>query len=205
MKPEMIMMLKVYAHYFTERMIYAYSKLKPEKQIINPIYKRKTVENYAREYGCTVLVETGSYLGEMLAYQKNNFEKLYSVEISKQYYEFCKKRFSKCRNIKIILGDSGKILRKLISKIEEKEKVLYWLDGHYSGGTTGKGDVLCPILNEVESILNNKKSCVILIDDAREFIGENDYPSIDDLKKFIINLNGKVSFEVKKDIIRVIV
>jgi len=43
---------------------------------------------------------------------------------------------------------------------------------------------------------------VILIDDARCFIGERGYPKIDELKEFVLSKYSDWEFEVKDDIIR---
>jgi hypothetical protein len=38
------------------------------------------------------------------------------------------------------------------------EPAIFWLDGHYSSGITAKGDKICPIFEELDSIFNNSKS-----------------------------------------------
>jgi hypothetical protein len=53
------------------------------------------------------------------------------------------------------------------------------------------------ILNELN--LNH----VILIDDAREFVGTNGYPTIKELKKLVLTKRKDWSFIVKYDIIRI--
>ena len=99
-------------------------------------------------------------------------------------------------------GDSSKVLPELLDKI--KKPCLFWLDGHYSGGITGKGDLNTPILNELKSIFSHQiKDHVILIDDARCFTGEEDYPTIKALKEFVIKNRPDWVFEVRNDIIRI--
>lgn len=66
-----------------------------------------------------------------------------------------------------------------------------------------------PILLELKAILEHSiKNHVILIDDARCFIGSNpilrNYPTIDQLKEFVARRWNNFSFEVKDDIIRII-
>jgi hypothetical protein len=77
------------------------------------------------------------------------------------------------------------------------------LDGHYSGFETAKGDLETPIKLELEIILNSEYEHVILIDDARLFIGENDYPTIEELKKYILSKNNSLTVNIIDDIIRV--
>lgn len=77
------------------------------------------------------------------------------------------------------------------------------MDGHYSGFETAKGDLETPIKLELEIILNSEYEHVILIDDARLFIGENDYPTIEELKKYILSKNNSLTVNIIDDIIRV--
>lgn len=99
-------------------------------------------------------------------------------------------------------GDSGIILSKVMAQINEP--AIFWLDGHYSAGITAKGRKECPILEELETIFASQKlNHTILIDDARLFNGINDYPNIEELKKFIKSKISNFSFEIEDDVIRI--
>ncbi len=77
------------------------------------------------------------------------------------------------------------------------------MDGHYSAGTTAKGEKDCPIFEELNAILDSKNfNHILLIDDARCFIGKGDYPTIDQLTEYIKSKNEDYKVEVKHDIIR---
>ena len=82
---------------------------------------------------------------------------------------------------------------------------LFWLDAHYSGGPTAKAEVETPIMQELDCIFAHPEAeeHILLIDDARCFTGENDYPSLKTLEGFIRDTNPGWSFEVKDDIIRI--
>jgi hypothetical protein len=165
------------------------------------IVKQKTIKEYQEKFKYSVLVETGTALGEMVDAQKDNFKKIYSIELGVELFEKAKKRFKNDKNITIVQGDSGKVLPNVLSEINEP--AIFWLDGHYSAGVTAKGDTDCPIFDELESIFNSKKfNHVLLIDDARLFNGHGDYPSIEKLTEFIKNRNSNYQLEVKDDIIR---
>ena len=84
------------------------------------------------------------------------------------------------------------------------EPVIFWLDGHYSGGVTAKGESECPIWSELDQITCRQLPCIMLIDDARCFTGEQDYPSIEELQRYFIDKRINHTFEVKDDIIRVV-
>ena len=96
----------------------------------------------------------------------------------------------------ILLGDSGKNLPEAIGL--SKGRILYWLDGHYSGEGTGLGDKVSPVIEELRLIaLAGRQDDCIVIDDLRLFNGTGGYPTIEDtieeLKK--INKNYDIKFD----------
>lgn len=149
------------------------------------LIKERMVTEYGEKHNLYTLVETGTYLGVMISAQKNNFDSIYSVELDRNLANMAKEKFGRYQNIKILEGDSAKVLSKIIAKLNEP--ALFWLDAHYSGGITSKGKKYTPILDELKLILKHKQKHIILIDDAHLFVGKNGYPSIDDLKKIIKN------------------
>jgi len=157
--------------------------------------KKKRKINKAR-----ILIETGTYKGAMIDSCKPLFKKIFSIELDRSLYEEAKVRFRKYSRINLINGDSGEKLVSLLTEIHEP--CLFWLDGHYSGGITAQGNVDTPIMAELKAILTHHiKNHVILIDDARLFIGENDYPTVDDLTTFILNENASKRIAIENDII----
>jgi hypothetical protein len=166
------------------------------------IIKQKTVKEYAKIFSVETCVETGTYLGDMVDAVRETFSKIYSIELDKNLYEQAKKKFSRHHNISIFHGDSSKVLPVILADISEP--CLFWLDGHYSGGITAKGDFNTPIMKELNCILEHFiEEHVILIDDAREFNGYNDYPTLEELKKRIFNKYPDWEFYIKDDIIRI--
>ncbi len=79
---------------------------------------------------------------------------------------------------------------------------MFWLDGHYSAGFTAKGELETPILAELETILQNNLNHIILIDDARCFTGNNDYPTKEYLKTYVLGKQKNYKMDVIDDIIR---
>ena len=167
------------------------------------VVKQWTIQNYARKYRIKNFVETGTCFGDTLNAVRKIFKNLYSIELSVELYENAKENFSEFKNIHLLQGDSSDILPKVIADINQP--ILFWLDAHYSCGVTARGSKDTPISSELESILNHPLSShhVILIDDARDFNGENDYPTILDLKQYILDTKIYKSFEVVDDIIRI--
>ena len=115
-----------------------------------------------------VFVETGSYLGHGINNVKNDFELIYSIELSEKWFLYCKKLFSKQSNVKLVLGDSAEVLSQLSTEINEP--TLFYLDAHYSGGETAFGkeeDNGCPVLRELEAIGKRTYKDIVIIDDMR--------------------------------------
>lgn len=148
------------------------------------VIKQKNLLDSATKYKVKVLVETGTYLGEMIEAMAPHFDCIYSIELSDFLHAKAKKRFRNRGNIHLIHGDSGKELKNLLAVLNQP--AVFWLDGHYSAGVTAKGEKDTPIYEELEHIFNAKDlGHVIIIDDARCFGSDPAYPSLDDIKKFI--------------------
>ncbi len=162
--------------------------------------KRKILRQYAKQFQTPTLVETGTYLGEMVQSMKNVFQKTYSIELQPNLARKAQQRFSKDLRVEIIQGDSSGVLPELLKKIQTP--VLFWLDGHYSGGVTAKGNKETPIIGELVAIFDNRTTKdVILIDDARLFIGKNDYPTIEQVMDLVKARRPEMNFKVDKEII----
>jgi hypothetical protein len=165
-------------------------------------YKQELIKTYQRHYGNTVLIETGTYLGDMVSAMADSFDEIHSVELSKDLHDKAKDRFRKNKNIKLYQGDSGEVLAKILSRLSKP--AIFWLDAHYSAGITAKGKLNTPILEEVELILSHKiKNHVVLVDDSRMFTGEEDYPAVKDLRKKVVSVLPRVSFVDRHDVIRI--
>ncbi|HMK24624.1 MAG TPA: hypothetical protein VK483_01240 [Chitinophagaceae bacterium] len=199
-------------YYLYHRFLKLRSKIKD--WLIIPSYetKRKIIINISGRYNCNeVFLETGTFLGDTVASLKNYFSKLISIELSKDLATKAQIRFQGESKIQIVQGDSAKQLSEILRLISTP--VVFWLDGHYSSEfqagseyiVTGKGEKDTPVMEELMQISNHPiKDHLILIDDARLFNGENDYPAKEEIKNFVQkNLPGH-SFSIKKDIIRIL-
>lgn len=168
------------------------------------IVKQIAIAGYQKKYGNTILVETGTFRGDMVEAQKKNFRKIFSMELGDELFEKAKKRFSNDKNVEIVHGDSGQVLSKILANVNEP--AIFWLDGHYSNGITALGNTECPIFGELDAIFNtNASGHILLIDDARCFNGTGDYPTIEAVTNYIKKKNVPFQFEVKDDIIRYVI
>jgi hypothetical protein len=163
--------------------------------------KQFAIEEYKKMYNCTVFVETGTFLGNMIIAELKNFKQIYSIELSAIYFKRAKKLFKSQKKVNLLLGDSKIVLKELVPTLTAK--TLFWLDAHYSGGITAKGDKESPIIDELSIIFNhNPFNHVILIDDARCFIGQHDYPTIEELKSLMNKYAPNYKMKIENDIIK---
>lgn len=174
--------------------------------------KRNDIQEISEKYkDAKIFIETGTFLGDTIEFFKNDFARLYSIELSEELAHKAKKRFQNNTNVSIIQGNSGEQLTNILAEINEK--CIFWLDGHYSSEfwvgeefiQTAKGKKDTPVKEELLQIINHKvKDHIILIDDARCFNGEQDYPTIKKIRKLILKHLPSHTVEVKNDIIRVL-
>jgi hypothetical protein len=167
------------------------------------LYKQKLLTRYASRYRLVTLVETGTYLGDMIFALRNSFKSIISIELSTDLCERAQQRLSAFPHVSIIHGDSSQVLPDILDKL--MVPTLFWLDGHYSAGNTAFGDRETPVSAEVHAILRHPvPGHVVLIDDARNFDGTHDYPTLTALRDYVHRLFPKADFTVKDDIIRIV-
>ena len=164
--------------------------------------KRKVIKGFSRRHRLDVFIETGTYLGEMLDGVKDVFSEIHSIELSEKLYEQAAPKFKKHHHIFLHHGDSAEVLPVVLRRVTKS--CLFWFDAHYSAGVTGRGSKETPIMEELGCVFQHSITThVLLIDDARLFIGENDYPAIDSLRSFVKSRYPGHIFEVMEDIIRI--
>lgn len=134
-----------------------------KEDLINILNLSKTNKD---EYN--YFVETGTYMGETILRFIDDFEKLYTIELSNRFYEdFNKKNYNRDK-LKSILGDSSEKIKEVIDELNDK--TIFFLDGHYSSCGTAQGVKDVPLFEELKSINDyfNYES-IIIIDDLRLF------------------------------------
>ena len=166
------------------------------------ILKQRIVKEYADRYSIRTFVETGTYLGDMVAATRGKFDKIVSIELDVTLWKTAKEKFASYEHISILQGDSSTILPSVVASISEP--CLFWLDAHYSGGTTARGETETPIMKELHTVLDREGAGdVILVDDARLFVGKDDYPTVEQVRNLVAETRPDMSLESKDDIIRI--
>lgn len=139
--------------------------------------KRETLLYYAKKFGPRVFIETGTFRGETLAFLEKDFNRLVSLELSREFFLAARKKFENHPKIELLFGDSADLLQGVLASVDEK--ALIWLDAHYSGKDTALGPQETPIIKELDMVFSQSRARhVILIDDAREFGGNPNYPPL---------------------------
>ncbi|GHT86578.1 hypothetical protein FACS1894137_12360 [Spirochaetia bacterium] len=142
----------------------------------------------AKLYDIDVFCETGTGYGGTSRWASDNFSEIYTIEKS-EYLLNHNKEILTAANITAYLGDSRDKLPSII-KMNEYKNILFWLDGHYSGGYTAGEEDPCPLMGELDIILKRTNDDIILIDDARSFLDSECYPTVKDIMDKITNSGG---------------
>jgi hypothetical protein len=131
------------------------------------------------------------------------FDRIYSIEHSRELFEKTRDRFKSDKHIELIYGDSGKELGNIMKRITQP--ALFWLDGHYyPEGVTARSEKDTPICEELNHIFYaSDLGHVIIIDDARCFGVKPHYPAIKELQEYILSKLGNVRINIEDDSIRI--
>lgn len=166
------------------------------------VVKMAVVRHFVEASGAKYFVETGTFLGSMVEHIAATGVECYTIEIDDIIYARAIRILARHKNIQCLKGDSAVVLPQLLEKIDQP--AVFWLDGHYSGGFTGKAKIDTPISAELDMIMAHPvKRHIVLIDDARDFNGAAGYPA---LSALLAHFEGDEDYraEVSADIIRIL-
>jgi hypothetical protein len=169
--------------------------------------KQRALRTAARAHGLRQLVETGTFLGDMLAAMRDSFDRLTSIELSDELYARATKRFADDPKITLLHGDSKELMEKIAASIDQP--ALFWLDAHYSGSwhedfeETAGGDRPNPIFAELEAVFASPHEHVVFIDDARLFNGDEGWPELDEVCAFVREREPQRTLVIAEDCVRI--
>lgn len=161
------------------------------KQIINYIFfgsipeykKRICLRKYLKLFYFKNAVESGTYFGRSTKILAKYVKNVHTIEIDRGLHEFVTKKY---KNLNVIfhLGDSEEIFAKILEYITGP--TIFYLDGHTSGGITGKGNRNTSLSKEIFMLgkFAFLSDSLILIDDAESINGTNDYPAMGVIMSF---------------------
>ncbi len=150
--------------------------------------KKQAIYTLASVFGASILVETGTYRGEMVQsmLDAKAFRAIHSIELYEPFYKAATEMFRNARDVHLYQGDSATVLPQIISALDGP--AVFWLDGHFSGVGTGRGKEDSPLRDELRALSKSRfrDHNVILIDDMRfAGVAENGYPTVDELKALV--------------------
>ena len=162
-----------------------------------PHEKRMLLKEICLYFEPDLAIETGTYFAESTRVLSKVANSVISIEVSEDLARFSRKKLSSFKNVQIELGSSDLILRSV--NFESYRRLFFWLDAHYSGGSTSGEIYEQPLLSEVRFILTNliHKDLLILIDDVNLFVPEFGYPKLIELTDLVSSVFGLSSFTHK--------
>jgi hypothetical protein len=141
--------------------------------------KEQNLLRHADKRNLNILVETGTRKGTMLKAIGHRFKRIYTIELLPEVFKRTQRAFGNNRKIEFMQGDSGEKIVQIMNKLDEP--ALFWLDAH-------DGEKSTPIMKELENIMKMAKhSHTLVIDDCRYFGTRAAYPSVDEVKKFVLS------------------
>jgi hypothetical protein len=165
------------------------------------VVKQLAILRHQRDRNLSVLVETGTFTGEMVAAMRPHFRRIVSIEMSPDIHRRALSRFAGDPRIELVLGDSAVVLPRVLATLQEP--ALFWLDGHFMGGDTARGQEDSPVRAELRALLSHPvRGHVVLIDDARLFSGRGGYPTIPELGAWIVRERPGSDVRIEDDIIQ---
>jgi hypothetical protein len=109
------------------------------------------------------------------------FEKIHTIEFSEKYFTNTRRRYYG-NKINFILGDSSIVFKTLLPLV--KDKCIFFLDGHWSSGDTGRSEKDCPLNEEIHSINTLfQNEAIIIIDDISRLFGLKQNEDWSDINK----------------------
>lgn len=154
---------------------------------------KEMIEQHKKD--CSIFIETGTFFGDAVNLAKTfNFDEIHTVELSRELYERNVANFTNDKNVFCHRGDSIQVLPQILQNINKK--CLFWLDGHYSGGVTAKGEKSCPLEEELMAIAQHHiKDHTILIDDINQ-CGTEWLIDYDIIVKRVLEINPNYTIKV---------
>lgn len=139
--------------------------------------KRFNLKEYIEKYGSKFLIETGTWHGAAVEYALEfKFEKIFTIELLKEYYDGCVEKFKNNDNVILLNGTSPECLLEIL-KENEVGNTIFWLDAHLPdqydksipSNYKENDELLIPLKGELKSIVENKNvlNDVFIMDDLR--------------------------------------
>lgn len=130
----------------------------------------RLLEALRRQLPLRAFFETGTFEARTTTAVAPLFDHVWTVELSPVLYEWAKQKLEPFKHVEVIHESSPDALRARSRQLSSGS-ILYWLDAHWCGGPSAGAANECPLLDELAAIGNLNDMSVVLIDDARYFLG----------------------------------
>lgn len=119
-------------------------------------FLKEAFKEMIRFNGIRTIIETGSYLGSTTKQLSSMVEKVYTIEINREYFEITRAKCAE-ENVFPYFGNSSELLPGMLEFAKDKGPIICWLDAHWGPYN--------PLLDELKAIKESElKPCIIVHD-----------------------------------------
>lgn len=151
------------------------------EHLVSPpaIAKQRHLLNAFKSRKHRIFVEAGTYKGETTAFFVHYADQVVSVELHDGLFAAAQQRFERHTNVTLVHGDSLVEIPKVVANCSSPP--LVFLDGHFSGAGTAKGEEMEPAESTLRRLADVAPAgTTIVIDDLRLFgSGLAGFPQLD--------------------------
>lgn len=155
--------------------------------------------------GSNSFIETGTFKGDTAKWASTHFEKVFTIENSREIYKETTEHLSDIKNIEFRFGHTREQLVKIVPTLNLPG--IFWIDAHWCGGASYGQQDECPVVDEIQIINTSDYQHCILIDDARLFMeppphphNANSWPDITELLN-VLNEKKRRYIIIRDDVI----
>ncbi len=143
------------------------------------IAKQRHLLNVFKSRNHRIFVEAGTYKGQTTAFFIPHADQVISVELHDGLFAAAQKRFAQQPNVTLVRGDSLVEIPRIVATCSSPP--LVFLDGHFSGAGTAKGEEMEPAESTLGRLADvTPAGTTIVIDDLRLFgSGLSGFPQLD--------------------------
>ncbi len=144
---------------------------------LHSLMKYRVIRTLAKRVGADCLIETGTFRGVMTARCARVFATVLTVELDAKLAAQAKASLARYRNVTVYQGDAVALLPQMLAHPGAGRCVIF-LDAHYSGGDTARGEIPEPAIAELDILAQRRDRIAgIVIDDFRCFGVEEGFPT----------------------------
>ena len=147
--------------------------------------KFRQIKVLAQRSGASMLIETGTYVGNTAMRCSRVFERVITIELDADLFRQANEYLSQRKNVQCLEGDALVLLPQVLERADVND-VMVFLDGHFSGQQTAHGDLAEPACEEIEVLAKYRhKIRAFIVDDFRCFGRDKGWPRRSELLRTV--------------------